>query len=236
MPTPHNEAQKQDIAKTVIMPGDPLRAKFIAETYLENAKLVNKVRGMLAYTGTYRGTLVTVMASGMGIPSMGIYSYELFHDYDVEEIIRIGTIGSLKESLALKDVILVDNSITDSTFAKSFSGEDVMIEKGSTNLNEKIMETAASLSMRVTKGNVYCDEAFYQVGNVEKPKIKAYDCLGIEMESFALFHIARKLDKKAATLLSVSNSLVTNEELSSEEREQEMTQMILLALESVTKK
>ena len=99
MPTPHNEAQKQDIAKTVIMPGDPLRAKFIAETYLENAKLVNKVRGMLAYTGTYRGTLVTVMASGMGIPSMGIYSYELFHDYDVEEIIRIGTIGSLKESL-----------------------------------------------------------------------------------------------------------------------------------------
>ena len=137
MPTPHNEAQKQDIAKTVIMPGDPLRAKFIAETYLENAKLVNKVRGMLAYTGTYRGTLVTVMASGMGIPSMGIYSYELFHDYDVEEITRIGTIGSLKESLALKDVILVDNSITDSTFAKSFSGEDVMIEKGSTNLNEK---------------------------------------------------------------------------------------------------
>lgn len=235
MPTAHNEAKKDEIAKKVIMPGDPLRAKFIAETYLENAKLVNKVRGMLAYTGTYRGKLVTVMASGMGIPSMGIYCYELFHDYDVEEIIRIGTIGSLKASLALKDVILVENSITDSTFSKSFSGEDVMVEKGSTSLNKKITDTAASLLMHVTQGNVYCDEAFYQVGNVEKPKIKKYDCLGIEMESFALFHVARKLEKKAATLLSVSNSIVTGEELSSEEREREMTQMILLALESITR-
>lgn len=235
MPTAHNEAKKDEIAKKVIMPGDPLRAKFIAETYLENAKLVNKVRGMLAYTGTYRGKLVTVMASGMGIPSMGIYCYELFHDYDVEEIIRIGTIGSLKESLALKDVILVENSITDSTFAKSFSGEDMTIEKGSASLNKKITDTATSLSIHVTKGNVYCDEAFYQIGNVAKPKIQEHDCLGIEMESFALFHVARKLEKKAATLLSVSNSIVTGEELSSEEREREMTQMILLALESITR-
>lgn len=235
MPTAHNEAKKDEIAKKVIMPGDPLRAKFIAETYLENAKLVNKVRGMLAYTGTYRGKLVTVMASGMGIPSMGIYCYELFHDYDVEEIIRIGTIGSLKESLALKDVILVENSITDSTFAKSFSGEDMTIENGSASLNKKITDTATSLSIHVTKGNVYCDEAFYQIGNVAKPKIQEYDCLGIEMESFALFHVARKLEKKAATLLSVSNSIVTGEELSSEEREREMTQMILLALESITR-
>ncbi len=233
--TPHNEAKKEDIAKTVLMPGDPLRAKMIAETYLENYKLVNSVRGMYAYTGKYKNKDITVMASGMGMPSIGIYSYELFKFYDVENIIRIGSAGSYVSSLNLYDVLLVDNSYSESSYAKVQNGEAANIIKSSSKLNNIIIETAKQLNEKITIGTVHSSDVFYKENNYYKELVEKYNCLAVEMESFALFHNAKVLNKNATCLLTISDSFITNLETTSEERQNHFNKMIEIALESTLK-
>ena len=233
--TPHNEAKKEDIARIVIMPGDPKRAKFITENYLTDYHLVNEVRGMLAYTGYYKGTKITVMASGMGMPSIGIYSYELFKFYDVDIIMRVGSMGAYDTSLDLYDVVLATESYSDSSFAKVQNGyEDHVILSDST-LNEKIIETANETNIKIHPGRVYSTDVFYH----EKSDIDYMNhelgCLGTEMETFALFHNAKTLNKKATALITVSDHLRTGKETTPEERETAFRTMMELALNSALK-
>ncbi len=231
--TPHNEAKKEDIAKTVLMPGDPLRAKFIAETFLDDYKLVNSVRNIYAYTGSYKGKKVTVMASGMGMPSMGIYSYELFKFYDVDTIIRIGSAGAYTDELNLYDVVLVDGAYSESTFAKTQNGEERNILHGNKELNDHIKETAKRMNINLHFHNVHSSDIFYKENDNFKELFEKYNCYAVEMESFALFHNANVLGKKAACLLTISDNLVTHEETTSEERQNSFKQMLELALESI---
>lgn len=232
MPTPHNEALRGDIAKTVIMPGDPLRAKYIAENFLDDYKLVNKVRGMYAYTGYYKGNKITVMAHGMGNPSVGIYSYELYKEYDVDEIIRIGSAGATTTKIPLRSVILVDKSYSMSNFAKIQNNQEKVVLDSNEELNAKIEKAARNLNVKLLKSVVYCSDVYYN--ETEDPNIlyKDYGCTCVEMESFALFHMANVLNKKAACILTISNSLITKEELPSIERQNSFNDMIKLALES----
>jgi len=231
--TPHIEAKKEDIAKIVIMPGDPLRAKFIAETYLQDVKQINSIRNILGYTGYYEDKQVTVMGSGMGMPSIGIYSYELFKFYDVDVIIRIGSCGAYTERLNLYDLILVDSCYSESTFAKVQNGYEenvITSDKAVTNI---IAKTAEKENKQFVRGCVYSSDVFYSnIVNIDELYHKK-NCLGIEMESFALFHNAKILNKKAACLLTVSNNLITNEETTSIERQKSFTEMIELALKSI---
>ena len=231
--TPHNEAKKEDIAKTVLMPGDPLRAKFIAETFLEDYKLVNTVRNIFAYTGTYKGKKVTVMASGMGMPSIGIYSYELFKFYDVDTIIRIGSAGAYTDELNLYDVVLVDGSYSESTFAKTQAGEERNILYGNKEINEHIKEVAKRMNIDLHFHNIHSSDVFYKENDNFRELFDKYGCYAVEMESFALFHNANVLGKKAACLLTISDNLVTHAETTSEERQNSFKQMLELALESI---
>lgn len=226
--TPHNEAKLEDIAKTVLMPGDPLRAKFIAETYLDDYKLVNSIRNMYAYTGFYKGVKITVMASGMGIPSIGIYSYELYDKYNVDNIIRIGSMGAYSDSLNLYDTVLVLDSYSLSSYAKMDNYDKNIIES-SDKLNKKIEEVANSLNKKLIKGRIYSSDCFYD--NVDiKDLYNNKQCLGVEMESFGLFYNAYKLGKNAACLLTVSDNLVTKEETTAKERQNAFKDMIEIAL------
>ena len=237
--TPHNEAKKEDIAKNVIMPGDPLRAKYIAENYLEEYKLVNTVRNMFAYTGNYKGKRITVMASGMGMPSMGIYCYELYKFYDVETIIRVGSCGTYAKDIKMLDTILVDESFTTGNFAYNYSGEKENIAIADRQLNETIEQVANKEKLKITKGDIVCAECFDQyIENTDHyfqsfPKDK--NIIGVEMESFALFYTAKRLGKKAACLLTVVDSMYDKKSLTSEEREKSLNDMIKIALESVCK-
>ena len=231
--TPHNEAKKGDIAKTVLMPGDPLRAKFIAETYLDDYKLVNSVRNCFAYTGYYKGKRVTVMASGMGMPSIGIYSYELFNVYDVDTIIRVGSAGAYTEKLNLYDVVLVDGAYSDSNYALAQNGETRNILHGSDEVNNHIKEVAEKMNIPVHFVNIHSSDIFYKENDNFPELYEKYGCAAVEMESFALFHNANVLGKKAACLLTISDNLVTHAETTSEERQNSFKQMIELALESV---
>jgi len=233
MATPHITSKIEDISNVVIMPGDPLRAKYIAEKFLNDVKLVNSVRNMTAYTGFYKDKKVTIFPSGMGIPSMGIYAYELFKFYNVDTIIRVGSCGSYKENLNLFDVILVDKSYSDSNFAKTYLGIDTNEAISTSIVNNKILSTANKIDKKVNFGNVYCSEVFYTL--VEEPNnlIKDKNCLAVEMESYALFHIANSLNKKASTILTVSDSFVTKEKTTPEQREKGFNDMILLVLESI---
>lgn len=230
--TPHIEAEKNSIAKTVIMPGDPLRAKMIAEKYLENVKLVNQIRNMYAYTGTYKGKEITVMGSGMGMPSMGIYSYELYTEYDVENIIRVGTAGAYTTDLNLYDVVLTEKSYSESSFAKTQNGETSDILYATESLNNEIIKAANDLNMKLVSGTIHSSDVFYKKNDNFKELYEKYGCLACDMESFALFHNANVCNKKAACLLTISNSLVTNEETSSEERQNSFNEMIKLSLET----
>ena len=230
--TAHIEAKKEEIAKNVIMPGDPLRAKEIAEKYLENAKCINNVRGMLGFTGTYKNKPVTVFASGMGMPSMGIYAYELFKFYDVETIIRVGSTGAYTPDLKLYDVVLADEAYSNSSFAKVQSNNTNQILKPTENLNNKIKRTAEKLNMKLHTGRIHSSDVFYKENNNYQKMVDEYNCICAEMESFALFQTADLLKKQAACLLTVSDSFVTKEETTSEERQKSFTQMIELALES----
>ena len=235
----HNEAKMGEIAKTVLMPGDPMRAKYIAENFLEDYKLVNKVRGMYAYTGKYKGKEITVMASGMGMPSIGIYSYELYKFYGVENIIRIGSCGGHVDYLKVLDIVLVDKAYTEGNFAKNMTGNECHLIESSSYLNEKIEETAKQINQNYIKGNIACTECFDPY--LDDPWLfvnrlpKEDKIMGSEMESFALFYTAKHLGKNAACLLTVSDSLRSKEELTSEQRQNSMNDMIKLALETTLK-
>ena len=235
MPTPHNAAQKGDFAKTVLMPGDPLRAKFIAETFLESPKLVTSVRGMLGYTGTYRGTPVSVMGSGMGMPSIGIYSYELFTQYDVENIIRIGSAGSYSERAKVYDVVLATAAFSESSFAKTQSGFEGNMTHPSEELNEKLRASAAKLGMPLIEGVIHSSDVFYREDKTPywKRLRDEYGCLADEMESSALFHNAAVTGRRAACLLTISDSFVSHEETTAEQRQTTFTNMMEIALGSV---
>lgn len=233
--TPHNEAKKENIAKIVIMPGDPLRAKYIAENFLEDAKLVNSVRGMFAYTGNYKGKRLTVMGHGMGIPSVGIYVHELFKFYDVDCIIRIGSCGAYVEDLNLKDIIVVNEGYSESTFAKIYNGCEEHSIAANNSCNDVILETAKEMNLNVVQGNVHSSDVFYSSTTNIDELVNIHKCVAVEMESFALFHIANSLNKKAGCILSVSDSLVKKGELTPEERQTSLTNMIKLGLETATK-
>ena len=230
--TPHIESNKEDIAKTVIMPGDPLRAKMIAEKYLTDYKLVNSVRNQLAYTGYYKGKKVTVFSSGMGNPSMGIYSYELYNFYDVEEIIRVGSCGAFDKDLDLYEIVLVDNSYSKSNYLEELTDEVNNILSSNNDLNRQILDTANKLKIDVNYANVYCTDVFYNHVDIDYLR-ENYNCIATEMETFALFSNAMKLNKKASAILTVSDNLITHEETTSEERQNSFNKMIELALESI---
>lgn len=234
MATPHNRAENKDIAKTVLMPGDPLRAKFIAETFLSDVKLVSDVRNVYAYTGKYKGCDVSVMASGMGMPSIGIYSYELFSFYGVENIIRVGSAGAYTADLALYDVVLADSAWSESSYAKTQSGFDSDVIYPDEKLNEVITKAAADVGVKLNTARVHSSDVFYRESNAESFRDinKKYGCQCVEMESFALFHNARVLGKRAACLLTISDNLETHEETTSEERQNAFTDMMKVALEA----
>jgi len=234
MSTPHNQAKMGEIAPKVLMPGDPLRAKFIAETFLDEANLVNTVRNMFAFTGKYKRQDVTVMASGMGMPSMGIYSYELFSMYGVEQIIRIGSAGACVPELNIGDVILADGAWSESTFARTQNGCDKDVTFPSPELNTYIQEAAKKLQIPLTVARVHSSDVFYCESNVDDYKViyEKHKCVCTEMESFALFHNARVLGKKAACLLTISDSLVTGASASPMERQTAFTDMMKIALEA----
>ena len=229
--TPHNEAKKDDIAKTVIMPGDPNRAKLIAENNLTNIKLVNEVRGILAYTGYYKNHKVTVMASGMGMPSMGIYSYELFKEYDVDNIIRIGTCGALTKEINLEDIIIPDKAYTLSNFSYQYTGVLTNIVHPSRTLSARLEESAKILDFKFLTGTINTSDIFYS--DYKDSLEKENNCLAIEMEAFALFYIAEKLNKNASAILTVTDNLITGERLNSEEREKNLNKAINIVLESL---
>ena len=231
--TPHINALEGEIAKVVIMPGDPLRAKYIAENYLKDYKLVNTVRNIYAYTGYYNDKLVTVMASGMGMPSIGIYSYELYKFYNVEKIIRIGTCGVYTDKVKLFDVILVDNAYSDSSFAKVQNEYNDNIISASKELNNKIKETGKNNNIDLVEGTIYSSDVFYKENDNYEVLRDKYNCLGVEMESFALFSNAKVLNKEAACLLTVTDHFITKEKASSTDREKSLNKMIELALKSI---
>jgi len=231
--TPHLEFNKEDISNIVLMPGDPLRAKHIATNYLSDVKEINDVRNMLGYTGYYKGKKVSVIGSGMGNPSMGIYSYELYKFYDVDSIIRIGTCGAYKD-FNLMDVILATNSCSKSTYAKELNNYESDIVESSTYLINKIEETAREHNINIVKGNIHCVDAFYKE-NIDYDYINKYDLLGVEMETFALFYNAKYLNKNAGAIITVSDSINHNLKLTSIEREQSLDTMIILALETTLK-
>ncbi|ASZ09432.1 purine-nucleoside phosphorylase [Mesoplasma chauliocola] len=232
--TPHINAKKGEIAKTVLMPGDPLRAKKIAETFLKDVKLVNEVRNMLIFTGTYKGKEVTIAGSGMGCPSIGIYSYELFNFYDVENIIRIGSAGSYKEKINLYDIYNVKEAYGDSDYAKIAANIDNRIIGSSDKLFNLIEKTATEFDIQTLSGRIHSSDVFYRHENVfsfaEKNNLDA-----VEMESFALFANAIKANKQAACLLTISDNLVTKEETTAEERQNNFMKMVELALETAIK-
>lgn len=232
MATPHIESKIEDIAKTVLMPGDPLRAKYIAETFLDDYRLVNDVRNMFAYTGTYKGKPVTVFASGMGNASMGIYSYELFKDYGVEEIIRVGSCGAFKEELNVYDIIIVENSYSTSYYLTEMNGDTDKSLPGNSELNERLEAAATSLGYGYHKGNVYCTDVFYNYVDIDNLR-DYFNCFATEMETFALFSNARHFNRKASAILTVSDNLITHVETTSDEREKSFNRMIEIALESI---
>ena len=239
MSTPHNEANLGDFAKTVIMPGDPLRAKYIAENFLDNAILINKVRGMYAYTGNYKGKKVSVMAHGMGIPSIGIYCYELYKFYEVENIIRIGSCGGYKPELKLFDIILSQSVFSESNFALTFNNEDCHTANSNSELNKIIENTANDINVNIVKGNTVTTDCF-DVYMTDVTKFldrvpKDFNPISAEMEAFALFYIANMLNKKASCLMSVVDSKYIKEIATPKERENGLNDMIKLALETSLK-
>ena len=235
IPTPHIEAKScEDFAKTVLMPGDPLRAKYIADTYLTDVVQVNGVRNMFGYTGYYKGKKVTVMGSGMGMPSIGIYSYELFAFYGVEEIIRVGSCGSYTKDANIYDVIIVKDAYSESSFAKTAFGYKGKTQKASNDLVKRLNKSAEKLSYHVINGRIHSSDVFYRAyGDAIQSAGVEQNCLGVEMESFALFANAKYLNKKAACILTVSDSLITHEATTSQERQESFNKMMEIALESI---
>jgi purine-nucleoside phosphorylase len=239
MSTPHNEAKLGDIAKTVIMPGDPLRSKYIAENFLENAKLVNQIRGMYAYTGTYKGKKLTIMASGMGMPSIGIYSYELYKFYEVENIIRIGSCGAYKPELKLFDIILSQKVFSEGNFALTLNNDICHISEASQELNSIIVNTAKEDNISLVQGNTVCSDCFdvymTDVNEFLSRVPQDFNPVSAEMEAFSLFYIAKMLNKNASCLMSVVDSKYITKIATAEERQSGLNAMIQLALDSAVK-
>ena len=233
--TVHIESKKEDIADIVLMPGDPLRAKYIAENFLDDYKLVNKVRNMFGYTGYYKGKRVTVFASGMGVPSIGIYSYELYKFYDVKKIIRIGTSGSFNKNIKVKDVVLSSGAYCKSYFDQLFDGNDINFIKSSESLNEDIKTVAKSANIPLKIGKTITSDVFdLYSSSMEKFKSNypEEDYLAVEMEAFGLFYMANRLGREATCLMTVVDSFYDEKSLTSEERETSLNQMITLALDA----
>jgi len=229
IPTPHITAKEGDFARTVLMPGDPLRSKFIAETYLENPVLVNNTRGVHGYTGTYKGKRVSVMASGMGIPSIGIYSYELFNFYGVENILRVGTAGGISDSVKLRDVILGMSAYTDSNYGRQFFPGNVA-PCCSFTLLEKAVAAARSMGIEPNVGALYSSDVFYDEAD-NAGKLRKLGVLGVEMEAAALYMNAARAGKNALAICTVSDHLFRGEALPAEERQIGFTKMMEIALE-----
>lgn len=229
----HISAKPGEIAPTVLMPGDPLRAKFIADTFLPDAKLVSQTRNVLMYTGTYHGKPVSVCASGMGCPSIGIYSFELYTEYKVETIIRIGTCGAYTPELKVFDLINTAQACSESTFAKYAWGIESSVIPHQGKAYDVINETAEALSKKVINCTIHSSDIFYRSTMDTPPIAVEYNCLAVEMEAFALFANAQYLGKSAATLLTVSDVIPTHEKISADQRETALEPMMKLALESV---
>ena len=234
MPTPHNSANPGDFAKTVLMPGDPLRVKFIADTFLDNARLVNNVRGIHGYTGTYKDVPVSVMASGMGMPSIGIYSYELFTQYGVDNIIRIGSAGAISASLKLRDVIAAQGACTNSNFAHQYGLPGPFAPIADYTLLETAVAVARENGVDMPVGNVLSSDTFYDASN-STMKWAEMGVLAVEMEAAALYMTAAYLGKRALAICSISDSIVTGEALPAEDRQTTFTTMMKIALETAVK-
>ncbi|MEI3200164.1 MAG: purine-nucleoside phosphorylase [Lachnospiraceae bacterium] len=231
VPTPHNGAKEGDFAKTVLMPGDPLRAKYIAETYLENPRLVTSVRNMLGYTGTYKGKEISVMGGGMGMPSLGIYTYELFNFYGVDNIIRIGSAGALSDKLKLKDVVIGMGACTDSNYAAQYGLPGTFAPIADYGLLRRAVEVAEKQGTNVVVGNVLSSDAFYNANKNANDLWKSMGVLAVEMEAAALYMNAAKAGKNALCILSISDHIYSGEELSAEERQVGFGKMMEIALE-----
>ena len=234
MPTPHNSAAKGDFAKTVLMPGDPLRAKFIAETFLDERTLVNNVRGVQGYTGTYHGVPVSVMASGMGMPSIGIYSYELFTQYDVDNIIRVGSAGAIQKDLKLGSIVAGMGACTNSNYAAQYGLNGTFAPIADFALLSAAVQSAKELGLMMPVGNLYSSDTFYDASNASL-KWAEMGVLAIEMEAAALYCNAAYTGKRGLSICSISDNIVTGEELSSEQRQTGFTNMMKLALETAVK-
>ena len=233
VPTPHNEAKYGEIAKTVLMPGDPLRAKFIAETYLTDAVCFNTVRNMLGYTGTYNGKRVSVMGGGMGIPSMGIYSYELFHMYDVDTIIRIGSAGGISDKVKVRDLVIAVSASTNSGYAGQFGLTGTFAPTADFELARRAYDAAAARGARVMAGNILSSDTFYSDNPKENDQWKKMGVLAVEMEAAGLYLNAARAGKKALCICTISDHLYTGEALSARERETGFRDMMEIALSLV---
>ncbi|MFB0971894.1 MAG: purine-nucleoside phosphorylase [Tissierellia bacterium] len=231
MTTAHNTANKGQIAETILLPGDPLRAKYIAENYLDDVKQFNSIRNMFGYTGTYKGKEVSVMGTGMGLPSMAIYSYELIHFFGVKNLIRIGSCGSYDADVKIHDIILCQGSCTDSNYAYQYDLPGTYSAIASFNLLEKAKKVADEKGYPVHVGNILSSDVFYDNNPDMWKKWAEMGVLGVEMESYALYCNAAKAGVNALTILTVSDSLVSNEQISAEDRENTFTKMMEIALE-----
>ena len=233
MPTPHNEAQKGDFAKTVLMPGDPLRAKYVAETFLTDAKLVNNVRNVQGYTGLWNGVPVSIMASGMGMPAVGIYSYELFNMYDVESIIRIGSAGALSEKVQVRDIIIGMGACTDSNFAHQYGLPGTFAPIADWDLLNAAVQAAEAKHIPYEVGNLLSSDVFYaENGDKVNEAWRKMGVLAVEMEAAALYMTAARCSRRALTVCTVSDHLITGEKLSSAERQTTFDEMIVTALDT----
>ncbi|NLW43247.1 MAG: purine-nucleoside phosphorylase [Tissierellia bacterium] len=231
MTTAHNSANKGEIAETILLPGDPLRAKYIADNYLDDVKQFNSVRNMFGYTGTYKGKEISVMGTGMGLPSMAIYSYELIHFFGVKNLIRIGSCGSYDADVKIHDIILCQGSCTDSNYAYQYDLPGTYSAIASFNLLEKAKKVADEKRYPVHVGNILSSDVFYDNNPDVWKKWAEMGVLGVEMESYALYCNAAKAGVNALTILTVSDSLVSKEQISAQDRESTFTKMMEIALE-----
>lgn len=231
MSTPHNAAKAGDIAKTVLMPGDPLRAKFIADNYLEDVVCFNTVRNMLGFTGTYQGKKVSVMGGGMGMPSIGIYSYELYHFYDVDNIIRIGSAGGITEDIKLRDIVIGMGASTNSNFAAQYQLPGTYAPIADFGLLRKAVETAEKLNLKTVVGNILSSDTFYDDNKQANELWRKMNVLAVEMEAAALYMNAARAGKKALCILTISDHVFTGESLPAEDRQVTFREMMEIALE-----
>ncbi len=234
MPTPHNAAAKGDIAKTILMPGDPLRAKFIAETFFTDPKLFNDIRGVQGYTGTYKGVPVSVMASGMGMPSMGLYAYELYTQYDVDNIIRVGSAGAMRADLALGSVVAGQGACTNSSFADQYELGGTFAPICDFDLLMAAVESARELGVKMPVGNLYSSDTFYDAAG-RNLRFAKMGVMAVEMEAAGLYCTAAYTGKRALAICSISDNLITGEELPPEDRQTTFTNMMKIGLEVAVK-